>query len=68
MLIPLIVIIPGIVAFVMFKENPEITESFTKSNGDIMNDRAYPWLISNFIPVGIKGLIVAALSAAMFLL
>lgn len=65
MLIPLIVIIPGIVAFVLFKENPGIAETFTKSNGDIMNDKAYPWLISTFIPTGIKGLIVAALSAAI---
>ena len=32
---------------------------------NIINDNASPWLIKNFIPVGIKGLIVAALSAAI---
>jgi SSS family solute:Na+ symporter len=38
---------------------------FIGSNGNIVNDNAAPWLIKNFIPVGIKGLILAALSAAI---
>ena len=29
------------------------------------NDNAYPWLISTFIPVGVKGLVLAALAAAI---
>ena len=65
MIIPLIVVIPGIIAYVMFTENPEATAAFTSSDGTILNDKAYPWLISSFIPVGLKGIILAALSAAI---
>ena len=65
MIIPLIVVIPGIIAFVMYQENPEIAAQFTNSNGTIMNDKAYPWLIATFIPTGVKGLILAALAAAI---
>ena len=35
------------------------------SDGKILNDNAAPWLIKNYIPVGIKGLILAALAAAI---
>ncbi len=64
-IVPLIVVIPGIVAFVMYKENiADATSAF--SNGDAINyDKAYPWLISTFVPAGFKGLVVAALSAAI---
>ena len=65
MIIPLIVVVPGIIAYVMFTENPEATRAFTSSDGTILNDKAYPWLISNFIPTGLKGIILAALSAAI---
>lgn len=71
LIIPLIVVIPGIVAFVMFTQ-PEgtaiiegATEAFTKANGGVNYDKAYPWLISNFIPTGFKGVVVAALTAAI---
>jgi SSS family solute:Na+ symporter len=71
LIIPLIVVIPGIVAFVMFSQ-PEGTavidgarEAFLKSNGDVNYDKAYPWLISTFIPTGLKGVVVAALTAAI---
>ena len=65
MIIPLIVVIPGIIAYVMFTEDPEVAKAFTSSDGTILNDKAYPWLISNFIPTGLKGVILAALSAAI---
>ncbi len=65
MIIPLIVVVPGIIAYVMFTENPEATKAFTSSDGTILNDKAYPWLISSFIPTGLKGIILAALSAAI---
>src|SRR5690606_18933015 len=29
------------------------------------NDSAYPWLIKSFVPVGLKGLVLAALAAAI---
>jgi len=51
-LVPLLVVIPGITAFVL--------------NADIMrSDEAYPWLLANFVPSGIKGLAFAALAAAI---
>ncbi|NOY51267.1 MAG: sodium/solute symporter [Chlorobi bacterium] len=71
LIIPLIVVIPGIVAFVMYTQ-PEgtsiiggVKDAFTKTGGGLDVDRAYPWLIGTFIPPGIKGLVVAALSAAI---
>jgi len=33
--------------------------------GAVDNDRAYPWLVKTFIPTGLKGLVVAALVAAI---
>ena len=65
MIIPLIVVIPGIIAYVMYQESPEVAAQFTNADGGIMNDKAYPWLISTFVPTGIKGLILAALAAAI---
>ncbi|KAA3609317.1 MAG: sodium/glucose cotransporter [Calditrichaeota bacterium] len=71
LIIPLIVVIPGIVAFVMF-DQPEgtavidgVKEAFLKADGSLNNDKAYPWLISVFIPTGLKGLVLAALTAAI---
>lgn len=51
-LLPLIVVIPGIVAFAL---HADIAKS----------DEAYPWLLHNFVPTGIKGLAFAALVAAI---
>ena len=66
LLIPFIVVIPGIIAYVMFTEGSYgAVEAFTLGNGALNNDNAYPWLISSFIPVGLKGLVVAALAAAI---
>jgi len=71
LIVPLIVVIPGIIAFVMFSQ-PEgtsiiagVSDVFSKAGGGTDVDRAYPWLISTFIPAGLKGLVVAALSAAI---
>ena len=64
-------VIPGIVAYVL-NTGPEgvvtansVDPSFVGENGNIINDNAFPWLISSFIPVGLKGLVLAALSAAI---
>ena len=71
LLIPLLVVIPGIVAYVLFTQPegttiiPGVKEAFLKSGGGINYDKAYPWLISVFIPNGIKGLVLAALVAAI---
>lgn len=70
LIIPFIVVVPGIVAYVLFSQ-PEgtahiagVREAFLA--GDAINyDKAYPWLISRFVPVGLKGLVLAALTAAI---
>ncbi len=70
LIVPLIVVIPGIIAYVMYM-SPDgtatidgVKEAFVSADG-INNDKAYPWLISRFVPVGLKGLVLAALSAAI---
>jgi SSS family solute:Na+ symporter len=70
MLLPLIVVIPGIIAFVMNSEAGQLTKesldpSFLNSEGKVINDNAWPWLIKNFVPSGFKGLVLAALAAAI---
>ncbi len=71
MIIPLIVVIPGIIAYVMYSqpagtaEIPGVVDAFTKADGSVDNDKAYPWLISVFLTPGFKGLVVAALAAAI---
>ncbi|MEA3476720.1 MAG: sodium/solute symporter, partial [Bacteroidota bacterium] len=71
LLIPLFVVIPGIIAFVMFSQQEGtamiegVQDAFVKSDGGMNYDKAYPWLISSFIPAGLKGLVVAALAAAI---
>jgi len=51
-LMPFVVVLPGIVAYVM--------------QADIQKaDEAYPWILSNFVGSGFKGLAVAALVAAI---
>jgi solute:Na+ symporter, SSS family len=65
LILPLIVVIPGIVAYqINFAEGATLDPAFI-SGGTIDNDRAFPWLIQNFIPVGMKGLVLAALTAAI---
>jgi len=71
LIIPFIVVIPGIVAYVLFSQ-PEgttiiegVKDTFVLPNGGMNYDKAYPWLISQFIPAGLKGLVLAALTAAI---
>lgn len=68
LVIPLIVVIPGIAAYVII-ENPEMLTSLGEQG--LMNipatgasDKAYPWLMQ-FLPTGLKGLAIAALAAAI---
>lgn len=64
-LIPIIVIIPGITAYVLFT-NPDLHSNIVGLNGTIERaDDAYPWLLRNFAPAGIRGLAFAALVAAV---
>ncbi len=71
LIIPLIVVIPGIIAFVLNSDVNGVVSaatadpSFFNGEGAIVNDNAAPWLIKNFVPVGLKGLVLAALAAAI---
>ncbi len=65
-LIPLIVVIPGIAAFVIFEHQEAFPELARNLSGVISkSDEAYPWLLRNFAPTGIRGLAFAALIAAV---
>ena len=66
MLIPFIVVIPGIIAWVLYTEGtPGAAEAFELPNGTLNNDKAFPWLIRTLLPTGLKGLVLAALVAAI---
>lgn len=62
MLMPLIVVIPGIAIYLLHREGMFQTEML--KNGVLEKDNAYPTLL-NLLPVGMKGLSFAALTAAM---
>ena len=51
LLIPVLVVLPGIAAFAL---GADLAKS----------DEAYPWLLSNIVPIGIKGLAFSAIAAA----
>lgn len=52
LILPFVVVIPGIAAFAL--------------SADIAKpDEAYPWILANILPAGLKGLIFAALTAAI---
>ena len=71
LIIPIIVVLPGIIAYVMNLDDTgtltvaSVDPGFIGTAGNFANDNAAPWLIKNFIPVGVKGLILAALAAAI---
>ena len=62
-LIPFIVCIPGVCAYYIMTQEPELYQTLA---GEISrSDDAYPFLIRNFTPVVVKGLSFAALAAAV---
>lgn len=68
LIIPLIVVIPGIAAYVMIND-PEIMAILGASGMENLPsleqaDKAYPWLLQ-FLPTGLKGVAFAALAAAI---
>ena len=68
LIIPLIVVVPGIAAYVMVND-PEILArlgdaSLTNLPSADQADKAYPWLLL-FLPSGLKGVAFAALTAAI---
>jgi SSS family solute:Na+ symporter len=63
LLVPLIVVIPGITMFVMHQNGMFHTEMID-ANGIVKPDHSYPTLM-NLLPNGLKGLAFAALTAAI---
>jgi solute:Na+ symporter, SSS family len=63
LLIPVIAVLPGICAYVLFKEGVFATE-LQDAAGVVKPDKAYPTLM-NLLPEGLKGLAFAALTAAI---
>jgi solute:Na+ symporter, SSS family len=61
-LMPIIVVLPGIAAYVLYQNGGFQTEML--QDGSVNPDRAYPVLL-NLLPVGLKGLSFAALTAAI---
>lgn len=65
MLMPFIVVLPGLAAYVLFKENADAAiVNGIVDNGIVRPDNAYPVLL-NILPTGLKGLAFAALTAAI---
>jgi len=62
LLMPVIVVLPGIAAYVLYKQN--VLGAEMMQGGELNPDRAYPVLL-NILPVGLKGLSFAALTAAV---
>jgi SSS family solute:Na+ symporter len=63
LLIPVIVVIPGIAAYVLYQHGYFHTEMMN-ATGSVKPDHAYPVLM-NLLPTGLKGLAFAALTAAI---
>ncbi len=60
LIIPIIVVLPGIIAYVM---NVDVTSGIVTAasvdptflkDGNFVNDNAAPWLISKYVPMGLK--------------
>ncbi|WP_443937555.1 sodium/sugar symporter [Pedobacter sp. MW01-1-1] len=64
LLMPLIVVLPGIAVYMLYKENTGIDPHSMLVGGELRPDRAYPTLL-NILPTGLKGLSFAALTAAI---
>ena len=60
----LIFLIPGIIAYALTIQNPEMF-NVIDSNGIERADRAFPMLVTTLLPVGIKGLVAGGLMAAL---
>lgn len=65
LLMPLIVVVPGIVAFVLYQEGTLGFDQQMMDNGEVKPDNAYSALLETFVPIGLKGAAFAALAAAI---
>jgi len=64
LLMPVIVVLPGIAAYVLYKEGYGNFNTAMLKDGSLNADSAYPVLL-NLLPAGLKGLSFAALTAAI---
>jgi SSS family solute:Na+ symporter len=64
LLMPVIVVLPGIAAYVLYKEGFGDFKTSMSQGGEVVPDTAYPVLL-NLLPTGLKGLSFAALTAAV---
>jgi len=62
LIMPIIVVLPGIAAYVLYQQGDFQTAML--QDGELNPDKAYPVLL-NLLPVGLKGLSFAALTAAI---
>lgn len=62
LLMPVLVMLPGIAAYVLY-QNGHLQNEMMK-NGEVSGDQAYSAVLT-FLPVGLRGLSVAALTAAI---
>jgi len=62
LLMPVIVVLPGIAAYILYKQN--VFHGELMQGGELNPDRSYPVLL-NLLPSGLKGLSFAALTAAV---
>jgi SSS family solute:Na+ symporter len=63
LLIPVIVVIPGICAYVLYQQG-FFHKEMMDAAGNVKPDHAYP-ILMNLLPTGLKGLAFAALTAAI---
>lgn len=67
-IIPFIVVVPGIAAYVMINDSGIMDRLGDMAYNNVPSlaqaDKAYPWLLQ-FLPVGLKGVAFAALTAAV---
>lgn len=64
LLMPLIVVLPGIAAFYLHQNGHSLFLSGMEESGVVKSDKAYPLLLS-ILPTGFKGMAFAALTAAI---
>lgn len=65
-----IFIIPGMIAFALAKsgQNATLAQTFFDENGQLMRDnaqQAFPMLVTEVLPIGVRGIVVAGLLAAL---
>jgi SSS family solute:Na+ symporter len=65
-----IFIIPGMIAFALAKsgQNAALEQAFFAENGDLIRDnaqQAFPMLVAEVLPIGVRGVVVAGLLAAL---